>query len=151
MKALSTSFRKKQQGWSFQVIHDFCRKSDCPDGYAPAAGLIADVNGNIYGVTLGGGTGIHGCGVAFELLAPNWKFKTLHSFCASDGDGDEPSAALSYFGKAAGAFYDGVSPLYGVTDEGGAQGGGNGVHAAAQRRQMERNASLRFLRGPAMS
>ena len=62
-------------------------------------------------------------------LSPNadrskWKLKRLHSFCAFDGDGAHPVAGLTYAGAMSGAPYDGVSPLYGVTIGGGANGEG---------------------------
>src|SRR5579862_3564710 len=43
--------------YSFKVLHDFC--FSCGDGAFPVATLITDVNGNVYGTTLGGGT--HDC------------------------------------------------------------------------------------------
>jgi uncharacterized repeat protein (TIGR03803 family) len=53
------------------------------DGRWPAAGLIRDQAGNLYGTTLGGGAHIQG--TAFKL-APNsdgsWTESVLYSFCS---------------------------------------------------------------------
>ena len=53
------------------------------DGRWPAAGLIRDQAGNLYGTTSGGGA--HSQGTAFELT-PNsdgsWAESVLYSFCS---------------------------------------------------------------------
>lgn len=103
-------------GWTYKVLHDFC--FSCGDGDFPKGGLIADVNGNVYGTTLGGGA--HDCGMVFKISPAKKKYKVLYDFCTQDGDGNTPDQALSYAGKNSGALYDGVSPLYGTTPSGGA-------------------------------
>jgi uncharacterized repeat protein (TIGR03803 family) len=54
--------------WKFDVIYSF---ADSPDGAYPAAGVILDVQGNLYSTTQYGGTGtecgFQGCGTAFEV------------------------------------------------------------------------------------
>jgi uncharacterized repeat protein (TIGR03803 family) len=72
----------------------------------------------LYGTTLGGGA--HDCGIAFKLSPATKKLKILHDFCTQDGDGNSLDDALSYAGKNSGAPYDGVSPLFGTTANGGA-------------------------------
>lgn len=111
--------KRKAGGFDYRVLHDFC--FGCGDGAFPYASLIADVDGNLYGTTLGGGA--HDCGIVFRL-SPKGTLKVLHDFCTRAGDGDSPDQALSYFGKSTGALYDGVSPLYGTTSRGGAHGFG---------------------------
>jgi len=115
-------FELKREGksWTYKVLHDFC--FNCGDGDFPSASLIVDVDGNLYGTTLGGGA--HDCGIAFKLLRQTRKLKVLHDFCSGAADGDQPDQALSYFGKSSGQPYDGVSPLYGTTARGGAHQGG---------------------------
>lgn len=104
--------------WGYKVLHDFCYS--CGEGTNPAAGLIIDVNGNLYGTT--GQSGPTGCGTAFELT-PNadrtkWKEKTLYAAsCAPFGN--SILTGLTYAGAASGAAYDGTSPLYGTTATGG--------------------------------
>lgn len=48
-------------GWTFTDLHDF----DVSDGTGPQGDLGMDSNGNIYGVTIGGGA--HGYGVIWEI------------------------------------------------------------------------------------
>jgi uncharacterized repeat protein (TIGR03803 family) len=62
--------------YTFKVIHDFC--FSCGDGAFPVATLIADVNGNLYGTTLGGGA--HDCGIAFMLSPAREKAKGSAQF-----------------------------------------------------------------------
>ena len=104
------------KNYAFKVLHDFC--FSCGDGAFPVGSPIADVNGNLYGTTLGGGA--HDCGVAFKLTPATKKLKILHDFCTLNGDGNALDYALSYMGKSSGALYDGISPLYGTTANGGA-------------------------------
>lgn len=111
---------KHGKTWKYGVLHSFC--FSCGDGVFPAASLIVDVNGDVYGSAQAGGA--HDCGIVYRIVPSTKKMDVLHTFCADTGDGDEPSAALSYSGKSSGALYDGISPLYGVTDRGGATGGG---------------------------
>ncbi len=62
------------------VLYSFCLQSGCPDGFAPAAGLIADGAGDLYGTTAYGGSGACktskgvsvGCGTVFELINDKW-------------------------------------------------------------------------------
>lgn len=103
-------------GWTGKVLHNF---GDTGDGANPAAGLISDSAGNLYGTTTGGG--VYGCGTVFEL-APNktgggWNETILHSFCAPGAqfDGSQPWGGL---------VFDAAGNLYGTTGEGGLEGTG---------------------------
>jgi uncharacterized repeat protein (TIGR03803 family) len=103
-------------GYTESVLHSFGRGND---GAHPAAGLI-DVNGTLYGTTVGGGTVrngylcMHGgspngtCGTAFSVSATTGKERVLHSF-GSGSDGADPYAGL----------IDVNGTLYGTTDLGG--------------------------------
>ena len=106
----------------FSTLYDFCAQA-CADGNTPQTGLIADVNGNLYGATPQGGS--EGGGSIF-MLSPNpkhakWKIRTLHGFCAGTPcvDGTKPGSRLTYLGADTGLPYDGGSPLYGTTGLGG--------------------------------
>ena len=87
------------------------------DGVGPAAGLIADRWGNLYGTTEQGGTcSVGGCGTVFELSPPRgtqqqWRERVLWSFGLTNGDGQTPAAAL---------IADQSGNLYGTTANGGA-------------------------------
>lgn len=105
------------------VIYSFCPQSGCSDGQTPLDRLIMDTSGDLYGVTYQGGK--YNGGSVFELI-PNgkhtsWKLATLYSFCKKTNcaDGYRPEWALSYEGAQSGQLYDGTSPLFGTTYQGG--------------------------------
>jgi uncharacterized repeat protein (TIGR03803 family) len=93
--------------WREAVLHQFRSSAD---GSYPAAGVIADVAGNLYGTTAGGGSP-RGLGVVFQLSPRSkgaWKETLFFTFPATDGsilDG--------------GLISDSQGNLYGVTNEGG--------------------------------
>jgi uncharacterized repeat protein (TIGR03803 family) len=91
----------------FKLLHSLAGGTD---GRYPAAGLIAGNDGNIYGVTQGGGGSDHctyGCGTVFRL-APDGTLTILHAF-TGEADGANPlgSLLLARSGK-----------FYGTTDDG---------------------------------
>jgi len=83
-----------------------------PDGAWPAAGLVRDADGNLYGTTLAGGrSSVHctnGCGTVFKLDATG-KETILYSFTGGS-DGAFPNSEL---------VADPRGNLYGTTSEGG--------------------------------
>src|SRR5271166_1554595 len=96
--------------WNEKVLHSF---GDGTDGATPYAGMIFDKNGNLYGVTVGGGG--YGVGTVFELTPKaggGWTEQVLHRFNGTDGD--IPS----------GLIFDAAGNLYGPTADGGDYGGG---------------------------
>jgi len=107
-----------QIAWTEKVIYNF---SGIPDGTAPEGGVIQDKGGNLYGTTIGGGTGnacvdrfyrIVGCGTEFKLSPPAsgqtaWTETVLDNFQDSN-DGWKPVGELASDG--AGKFF-GVSSL----------------------------------------
>ncbi|HEX4861957.1 MAG TPA: choice-of-anchor tandem repeat GloVer-containing protein [Rhizomicrobium sp.] len=120
--------------WKYRVLYTFCTQTNCADGLASQGKLIADTQGDLYGTTSGGG-GASSAGTAFELI-PNlnrtkWTYRLLHAFCSSGGtsctDGSIPVSGLTYAGAASGTPYDGTSPLYGTTVDGGRANPGSGV------------------------
>jgi len=53
-----------------------------------------------------------------------WRYRVLYNFCLTYStcpDGRNPISGLAYQGQQVGDAYDGVSPLYGVTQSGGLQ------------------------------
>jgi uncharacterized repeat protein (TIGR03803 family) len=87
------------------------------DGFAPAAGVIMDGKGNIYGTTEFGGAYGNGHesigGTVFELSAAGTE-TLLYSFGGYSGDGLLPEAGLIRY----------KNNLYGTTFTGGANGNG---------------------------
>jgi uncharacterized repeat protein (TIGR03803 family) len=104
--------------WRESVLYSFCSHTNCGDGAQPAAGVVFDLAGNLYGTTSFGG-GAHGGGTVFKL-APNadgsWRESVLYSFCPRNcRDGAFPFASL---------IFDRAGNLYGTTYQGGAHGSG---------------------------
>ncbi len=90
------------------VLHSF--EGD-PDGANPAAGVIRDSSGNLYGTTFDGGS--KQAGVVYEL-DPTGAESVLHDFRGRD-DGALPTS---------GVIRDAAGNLYGPTQSGGAPGFG---------------------------
>ena len=80
------------------------------NGLGPVGGLTLDAAGNLYGTTLGGGSG--GWGIVFELT-PNgdgtWTENIIHNF-GLDNNGSKPNSDL---------VFDSAGNLYGTTADGG--------------------------------
>jgi len=117
--------------WRHGVIHSFCG-TFCtpPDGIEPMAPLVIDKAGNLYGTASDGTFTPYSWGSVFELK-PNakhtrWTIHTITTFClvGTCQDGSHPHAGLAYLGQANGVPYDGTSPLFGTTSDGGDSGAG---------------------------
>jgi hypothetical protein len=89
---------------SVNVLYSFCKikKFDvCQDGSQPVGALVSDGSGNLYGVTVGGGSGNNafGGGTVFELSnqSGSWSESVLYNFCSDSGcpDGEYPAAGLA--------------------------------------------------------
>jgi uncharacterized repeat protein (TIGR03803 family) len=96
--------------WAYKVLHHF--ENNGKDGYYPAANLIFDAFGNLYGTTALGGASQGG--TVFELIPAQggkWNEKILCSFSASA----EPLAPVAF---------DTAGNLYGTTFYGGIYGDG---------------------------
>jgi uncharacterized repeat protein (TIGR03803 family) len=108
------------------TIYNFCTLTSCDDGSLPGSLLVQGSDGNLYGTTRYGGTGVGcpqnlfgpvGCGIIFKISLSG-KFAVFHSFCTS----------------TVGTCYDGTYPwwltlgkngdLYGTTNWGGPGSGG---------------------------
>jgi uncharacterized repeat protein (TIGR03803 family) len=101
-------------GWTEKILHRFNGNGD--EGIWPAAKLIFDASGNLYGTTVEGGGGHGGYGTVFELkptVGGGWGFKVLHSFNGGGHDGNTPSDSV---------IFDAFGNLYGTTYYGPPQG-----------------------------
>ncbi|MGA2905131.1 MAG: choice-of-anchor tandem repeat GloVer-containing protein [Candidatus Korobacteraceae bacterium] len=99
--------------WTETVLHSF--NDNGTDGALPAAGLIFDAAGNLYGTTNAGGT--YDAGTVFKLAPTgdgSWTETVLHNF------GNGTDGAL----PAAGLIFDAAGNLYGTTEVGGFYGDG---------------------------
>jgi len=93
-------------GWSLSVLYNF-RQPPAPYYTGPAAGVILDPAGNVYGAAQSGGP--YNGGAAYELTIPTWTFTDLYdNMGGSDG----------------GLIRDSSGNLYGTTLSAGANGGG---------------------------
>jgi len=106
--------------WTETVLYDFCAALNCADGAQPAAGLIFDTGGNLYGTTETYGAHGPSGGTVFRLaptVKGKWTHTILYSFCAvyKCKDGSQPWAGL---------IFDAAGSLYGTTFGGGVHQGG---------------------------
>jgi len=98
-------------GYTENVIYNFSG----PDGEVPAAGLVFDNKGNLFGTTTGGGS--TDAGTVFELTyvpGVGWTERVIYDFPNVD-DGGLPQGGL---------IFDSAGNLYGTTQGGGSGGGG---------------------------
>jgi hypothetical protein len=108
----------------FEVIYSFCSQQNCADGSRPAAGLIMDEHGALYGTTNWGGGRLpvdFETGTVFKLTPPAtksgaWTEAVLYRFCslAQCSDGFAPFTRLLLDRGA----------LFGTTSNGGANDSG---------------------------
>ena len=100
--------------WKETILYNFRNDTS---GNGPAAGVVLDRAGNIYGTTMYGGSPQCGCGVVYKLspaAGGKWQYTVLHRFVYTDGA--QPAANL---------ILDNQGNLYGTTPIGGP--GGLGV------------------------
>jgi uncharacterized repeat protein (TIGR03803 family) len=91
--------------WTERLLYVF--GSQQGDGGSPAASLIFDKHGNLYGTCLGG---------VFQLVPAKgglWTETLIHQFVGGTGDGAKPLGSV---------IMDGQGRLYGTTSEGGGTG-----------------------------
>jgi uncharacterized repeat protein (TIGR03803 family) len=107
------------QGWKESVIHRFGKNNN--RGYqGPAAGLVLDSTGNLYGTTVEGGSsncGSYGCGTVYRLSpvgGGKWREDLLYLF-QGGSDGAYPFSSM---------VFDHAGNLYGTTCGGGANSSG---------------------------
>jgi uncharacterized repeat protein (TIGR03803 family) len=104
------------QAQTEKIIYSF---SGGADGADPMGGLIVDANGNLYGVTPGGGTNYGG--TVFELTPSTggtWSKSLLYSFNPKQGDVSYPDSNL---------VFDAKGNLYGICFTGGGANGAGGI------------------------
>jgi uncharacterized repeat protein (TIGR03803 family) len=96
------------QAQTYKLLYTF---AGTPDGVAPLSDLKIDAEGNLYGTTSQGGTGVCHCGTVFELkrTKDGWKEELLYSF----GDGSDGAFPI------AGVTFGSDGSLYGATSSGG--------------------------------
>src|SRR5258708_33931951 len=83
-------------------IFNFGSKPNCTDGTSPRTAPILGSDGNLYGVTYGGGTVCGGAGVVYKMKLKG-EGAVLHPFCFAcpygcGPDGTIPATAGEFFG-----------------------------------------------------
>lgn len=101
---------KVPPGGGESVVYTFTYGAD--GGY-PAGGLIADTQGNLYGVCFDAGNA-GGWGTVFKVTTGG-TLTTLHSFAGYPNDGARPESTLAI---------DATGAVYGITYQGGPMNGG---------------------------
>jgi uncharacterized repeat protein (TIGR03803 family) len=89
-------------------LYNFCSLAKCADGWGPDSAPVVGIDGNLYGVVQGGGTGQLG---TFYRMTLDGEFTTLYNFCATEpctGGGAPTGIILGADGN-----------FYGTTDGGG--------------------------------
>ena len=97
--------KRTQDGWKEEVLYRF---NGGTDGASPAAGVIFDNAGTLYGTTSFGGDG-YGGGTVFRMtLKPTggWTESVIYTFHLNDKAGNHPAADLAI---------DAHGSLYGTT------------------------------------
>lgn len=107
-----------QGGWTENILHHFGQQQS--DGDTPNGHLIFDTAGALIGTTETGGTNggcfSGNCGVVFKLThsGSGWTETIVHTFNRASDGGSPANGLIS----------DAAGNLFGVTGEGGANGGG---------------------------
>jgi len=97
-----------------QVLHDFGPSG--AEGVNPIETVVFDQRGDLFGVTVEGGSPTCGCGTVYGMKPQGngkWGFAVLHSFVGSDGATPDATPTLDSKGN-----------LYGITGTGGPGEGG---------------------------
>ena len=107
-----TVFKLTQSGgvWTETVIYSFAGGND---GSSPAASVVMDAAGNLYGTTRLGGPANAGTVFKLSPAGTSWTETVLYAFTGGT-DGGAPQAALALHGQA----------IYGTTPQGGASANG---------------------------
>ena len=79
----------------YSILYTFCSQANCADGANPYDALVKGADGNFYGTTQNGGSGILPDGVVFKLT-PAGQYTVLYNFCSQSNctDGANPLAGL---------------------------------------------------------
>ncbi|HZW95730.1 MAG TPA: choice-of-anchor tandem repeat GloVer-containing protein [Candidatus Eremiobacteraceae bacterium] len=122
-KGFGTIYQLSSSG-TLKTIYKFCKAAGCLDGSNPV-GLVEGLDGNLYGVTTGGGA--NGYGDVFKVTRGGGGLTVLYSFCSQTGcsDGNGPTGLLlgsdgNFYGTTANLGSNGAVPntIFQVTPSG---------------------------------
>ncbi len=103
-------------------IFNFGSKPNCTDGTSPRTAPILGSDGNLYGVTYGGGTVCGGDGVVYKMKL-NGEVTILHTFCFACLDGSGPNGIIlasdgNFYGTTNYGGTAGVGTIFKITPAG---------------------------------
>lgn len=114
LSVYGTICRVKPETGEFQTMHNFASGTN---GNSPSCGLVADGQGNFWGVVRYTNNGTSTNGIIFRINELTGVFKVMYSFptTSSSGNGRVPQGDL---------YHDGAGNLWGTTSLGGTYGYG---------------------------
>ena len=114
LSGYGTLFRVKPETGEFQTMHNFASGFE---GNSPSCGLVADGQGNFWGVTRYTNNGTSTNGIIFKIHELTGGFTRVYSFptTSSSANGRVPQGGL---------YHDGAGNLWGTTSLGGTYGNG---------------------------
>lgn len=115
---VGTVYELSPPHWTITLLHSFGQGGD---GKYPSTPVAFDRDGNLWGTTASGGTGVgcSSCGTVFELKSTGatWQYSLVHSF-SGPPDGETPLSGL---------VFDSSGNGWGTTFGGGIKYGGFGT------------------------
>ena len=110
-----TVFKITPRG-ALTTLYSFGSLPDGADGYLPSGGVVQGTDGNFYGTTSSGGTGLDTTAGTIFKITPSGMLTTLYSFCSQlvCPDGSYPYAGLvqGTDGKFYGTTFEGGNNTY---------------------------------------
>ncbi len=106
-------------------LYNFCSLAKCADGWGPDSAPVVGIDGNLYGVVQGGGTGQLG---TFYRMTLDGEFTTLYTFC--------PTRPCTGGGAPTGIILGADGNFYGTTDGGGNASGSGTIFSISPTGQL---------------
>ncbi len=95
---------------TYHVIYSFCPKgTECVDGEYPKSGLVVDKSGNLYGMTVAGGSSGNGTIFRISRSGSKWTETVLYSFTGGRDGANPQYSSLTFADRR----------IFGVTTAGG--------------------------------
>jgi uncharacterized repeat protein (TIGR03803 family) len=107
-------------------IYQFCSQPNCADGASVQSAPVLGTDGNLYGVTAGGGNGSCGSGGVVYKMTLDASITVLYTFAATCTDGATPNGIIlasdgNFYGTTlyGGVGSDGPGTIFKITPAGG--------------------------------
>jgi uncharacterized repeat protein (TIGR03803 family) len=105
-------------------FYNFCSQANCADGASPTSAPLLGGDGNLYGVTAGGGNGSCGSGGVVYKMKLDGAITVLYSFSSTCNDGATPNGIIlasdgNFYGTTVyGGGADGPGTIFKITPAG---------------------------------